>query len=327
MNDVVTVLHAVNRNDSINESWMAPASISRLARVTAALVLLSTLVPAATAQTPEDLILKAADGWPVHVSYFGAKRGKVNKESPIVVLLTAANGDEAGVTRRVWKNLAVHLQSRRFAVLSVDLRKHGDSLSDDDSRRVKTADYRNMVLYDMEAVKAFLLERHQEEQLNIRKLGIVTSGSSAMVAAAFAMNDWMKPPYPDAPTVADRTPRGQDVRAIVMISPHRTKGMNPSPIMQPLADPRMGIAIRIYHSSRKGDTSEQKFASQLYRMVKLKGDEYQDLRSIEARPASAEGFLRGRVAAGFQTELTEFLQTNLDDLVSPWTTRISKIDR
>jgi len=327
MSDVVTVLHATRRHIPAAESLVKSGYVAYRTRAIFFLALLAVLMPAAAAQTPEDLVLTAADGWPVHVSYFGAKRGKGNKESPIVILLTAANGDKAGVTRRVWKDLAAHLQSKRFAVLSVDLRKHGDSLSDDDSNRVKTSDYKNMVLYDMEAVKAFLLERHQEEQLNIRKLGIVTSGSSAMVAAAFAMNDWMKPPYPDAPTLEDRTPRGQDIRTIVMISPRRTKGINPSPIMKPLADPRMGIAIRIYHSSRESDTTEQKFASQLYRMVKLKGDEYQDLRSIEAEPASAEGFLHGRVAAGFQAELTEFLQENLDDLVSPWTTRISKIDR
>lgn len=282
-----------------------------------------------SAAEPENLILTAADGWPVHVSYYNSAAGRANKEASVVVLLTAANGGEGGVTRRVWNDLAVHLQKAGFVVLSVDLRKHGDSLWEGDNQKnankVRTSDYRDMVLRDMEAVKAFLLERHQAEELNVRKLALVTSGASGLVGAAFALNDWNKPPYKDAATLSERTPRGQDVRAIAMISPRRTKGFNAAKVMKPLANPSLGIAFRIYHSSR--DEDEKKIAEQLFKFVDLKGEEYDELRSIDAKPASAEGFLSGKVGRFFQEDLTKFLKVNLDELPSPWKSRISKLDR
>ncbi len=278
---------------------------------------------------PENLILTTADGWPVHVSYYNAAAGRANREASVVVLLTAANGDDAGVTRRVWNDLAVHLQQNGFVVVSVDLRKHGDSLleggNQKNANKFRTSDYRDMVLGDMEAVKAFLLERHQAQELNVRKLGLVTSGASGLVGAAFALNDWNKPPYTDAPTLSERTPRGQDVRAIVMISPGRTKGFSPAKVLKPLANPSLGIAFRFYHSSR--DEEEKKIAKQLFGFVDLKGEEYDGIRSIDEKPASAEGFLSGQVGQYFQTDLTAFLKSNLDGLPSPWKSRISKLDR
>jgi hypothetical protein len=281
------------------------------------------------ADEPENLILTAADGWPVHVSYYNTRSGRANKEASVVVLVTAANGDEAGVTRRVWNELAVHLQKNGFVVLSVDLRKHGDSLwegsNQKNANKVRTSDYRDMVLGDMEAVKAFLLQKHQAKELNVRKLGIVTSGASGLVGAAFALNDWSKPPYVDAPTLIDRTPRGQDVRAIVMISPRRTKGFNAAKVLKRLANPNLGIAIRIYHSSR--DEAEKKIAQQFCRFVDLKGEEYDGLRSIDEKPVSAESFLDGKTGQYFRPDLTAFLKTNLDELTSPWKSRISKLDR
>ncbi|MEO2034254.1 MAG: hypothetical protein ABGZ35_19430 [Planctomycetaceae bacterium] len=274
----------------------------------------------------QDRILIAADGWPIHVTYLEADKGK---EAPVVVLLTAANGNEKlEVTRKVWTELANHLHKNGFAVLSVDLRKHGDSqlegVVEKRQKKVMVVDYRNMVFGDMEAVKAFLLEMHEQEKLNIRKTAIVTSGASGLVGAAFALNDWNKPPYQDAPSLADRTPRGQDVRAMVMFSPRNTRGFNMAKILRPLSIPKLGIAFRIYHSSE--DEAEEKFAKKVFGFVDLKGEEYDQLRSIEAAPASGEGFLQGRVGQAVQSDLTQFLKTHLTELPSPWKSRKSALE-
>ncbi len=273
-----------------------------------------------------EYILEAADGWPIHVTYFQSEKGK---ESPVVVMLTAANGNEkTSLTRRIWKELAEHLQRRDYAVLTVDLRKHGDSVPDEivneRQKKVLNADYRNMVVGDMEAVKSFLMEKHQAEELNIRKMAIVAGGASGLVGAAFALNDWNRPPYQDAPRLIDRTPRGQDVRAIVMFSPLMTRGFNASRILRPLSDPTWEIAFRIYHSSQ--DKEEAKTAQRLFRFVDLKGEEYATLRSIEAAPASGEEFFEGRMAKPVQEDLAAFLQTNLKELSSPWRSRRSPLD-
>ena len=274
----------------------------------------------------QNRILTAADGWPIHVTYLESDKGK---EAPVVVLLTAANGNEKlEVTRKVWTELANHLQKNGFAVLSVDLRKHGDSKPEGDvgkkQKKVLVVDYRNMVIGDMEAVKAFLLEMHEEKKLNIRKTAIVTSGASGLVGAAFALNDWNKLPYQDAPTLAERTPRGQDVRAMVMFSPRNTRGFNMAKILRSLSKPKMGVAFRIYHSSE--DEAEEKFAKKVFALVDLKGEQYDQLRSIEAAPASEEGFLKGRVGKAVQSDLTEFLKTHLSELPSPWRSRKSALN-
>ena len=282
-------------------------------------------------QEPENLILTAADRWPIHISYYNAPAGRRSREWPVVVLITAANGSGDSLTRRVWDDLARHLVTNRFAVVSVDLRKHGDSLLEDGKsrkrNRVRNADYQDMVLLDMEAVKKFLLERHEAQELNIRKTGLVASGASGLVAAAFALNDWNRPPWPDAPTPAERTPRGQDVRAIVMISPRMTPGFSAAGILKPLARPEWKVAFRIYHSSREQSREEARTARRLYRLVDLRGEEYDDLRSIVARPASAEQFLNGPTGTVFRQDLTAWLRRNLDELQDPWRSRVSPLQR
>ncbi len=317
-------------NSSCRFGGIGTGAAHRLISWTLAAVCLSVVPVGVTAQDNDesnpDRILTAADGWPIHVTYLESTRGK---EAPVVVLLTAANGDlKSAVTRRIWTDLATHLQKNGFAVLSVDLRKHGDSVPNGKigkkTKRLRVVDYRNMVVGDMEAVKAFLLDLHEKKKLNVRKMAIVSSGASSLVGAAFALNDWKKPPYQDAPTLADRTPRGQDVRAIVMFSPRTTRGFNMAKILRPLSNPNWAIAFRIYHSSE--DRSEAKFAKNVFRFVDLKGEEYDELRSIEAAPASGEGFLEGRVGKAVQEDLTQFLKTHLSQLPSPWRSRRSALD-
>ena len=274
----------------------------------------------------DDYILTATDDWPIHVTYYKSSKGK---ESPVVVLLTAANGDpKSAVTRHIWKEMATDLQKRGFAVMAVDLRKHGDSLRSEKGptakrQKILAVDYRNMVVGDMEAVKAFLLERHEAEELNIRKLAIVSSCASCLVGAAFALNDWNKRPWQDAPQLADRTPRGQDVQAIVMFSPRKTRGFNSTKILKPLSTPRLGIAFRIYHSSK--NDAEEKTAKRLFRLLDLKGEEYDELRSIEAAPASGEEFLTGKIKPRVQEDVASFLKTNLVERPIPWRSRKSPL--
>ena len=140
--------------------------------------------------------LAASDGWPIRATYYESAAGK---ESPAVILLAGAEGPDRkdARNRRVWQNTAIALQKSGFAVLAVDLRKHGDSIPeatqpDSPLLRMAPADYVVMAAADMDAVKAFLLSEHQNGKLNIRKTGIVAVGSSAMVAAAATVADWCR---------------------------------------------------------------------------------------------------------------------------------------
>src|SRR5262245_15093825 len=98
---------------------------------------------------------------------------------------------------------------------------------------------------DMEAIKKLIYEEHQAEHLNMNKLGIVGPEMGGSVAAAFAALDWATEPDPDGQP-GFQTPRGQHVRAIVLISPQSSfHGLVMSKAITFLRDPRFGVAMLV----------------------------------------------------------------------------------
>src|SRR4029077_6102544 len=83
---------------------------------------------------------------------------------------------------------------------------------------LKQGDYEAMVELDMEAVKTFIHGEHQAGHLNMNKMGIVGPEMGASIAVAYAVLDWDKEPHDDGQP-GFQTPRGQDVRALALISP------------------------------------------------------------------------------------------------------------
>ncbi|MCX7386245.1 MAG: hypothetical protein NTX48_06215 [Planctomycetales bacterium] len=281
--------------------------------------------PPNTANTREE-ILAASDGWQIHTTYYESAAGK---ESPVIILLAGAEGPDKKDprNRRVWQNAAVALQKSGFAVLAVDLRKHGDSLPEGtapESLKMTAGEYVVMATFDIDAVKTFLLSEHQNEKLNIRKTGIVAVGSSAMVAAAATVADWEKKPYPDGPTLETSTPRGQDVRALIMYSPNSSvKGINSNTVMKAIK--ALPIAVHVIASKDVKDDARN--ADRIYKAVEIKGEKFKDARkhTIVAGELTAEGFLEGRFADPTNKDITEFLTKNLKELDMPWTSRKSRL--
>jgi hypothetical protein len=81
-----------------------------------------------------------------------------------------------------------------------------------DAARFETEDFAAMVLYDLEAVRSFLVEQNDAGLLNLNKLCVVGSGMGANVAVLWAARDWAMPP------LAVRK-QGQDVKALALLSP------------------------------------------------------------------------------------------------------------
>lgn len=269
-------------------------------------------------------ILNAA-GWPIHITYFPATAGK---ESPTVILLTSTDGpDKADArNRQVWEPTALMLQKAGFAVVTADLRKHGASVptssSDAKETSVKAAadDYTLMVAADMEVIKQFIMQEHTAEKLNAGKLGIVSMGSSAMVAAAFTIADWDKKPFPDGPTPALSTPRGQDVRALIAYSPSTTvKGINSTTILKALK----ALPVAVHIVSSKDNKDDLRSADKYFKAVDPKDEAYAEFRKITLVPGEirAERFLDARYAEVTNKDIVEFLSRNLKDLEKPWVSR------
>ena len=281
----------------------------------------------------ENRTVTTNDGWDIKMTYFESPAGK---ESPVVILLPGAEGLEESMTRKVWEGVAKALQRKGTAVVTADLRKHGDSAPDTEDAnprllRLGPNDYGLMATQDMEAIKAFLLNEHQREKLNIRKLGIAAAGSSCMVSAAFAANDWLKKPWPDAPTFAQRTPKGQDVRAIMMLSPKSpVKGLNTTAVIKQVADPAKQIAVHIYYNP--ADRAEKKAADSVFRFLALKKTPDQQPRQLKEGPPekkySAEGLLTAKDKSGnvvMEKYIGDFFQAYLKMREDPWKTRTSKL--
>jgi pimeloyl-ACP methyl ester carboxylesterase len=273
--------------------------------------------------TSEDKSLFAKDGAEIKITYFKSNAGQ---DAAVVVMLHGKGGN-----RLIWKGYAEALQKADFAVVTVDLRGHGESTGGsggtaggkkNESSAPKGKDYANMVGLDMEAVKKFLFEEHQKKQLNMNKLGIVAADISTPVAIAYAELDWEKKPYDDAPTLALGTPRGQDVQALVLLSPEATApGLNVTKsvgVIRVLARPvLLGVG-----SKTKADLTA---ANKLYDLLAPKKEEQAHIE-IHRYDTPLEGTNLLGKNFGIEKHMFDFLNKHLKDYKSDWRDRRNKLD-
>ena len=180
--------------------------------------------PAATAakegdsdKLPESLVvpLETRDGLQMELTYYASTKVKDKKGKDVVpiVMLHGWKGSSADMA-----GLALSMQMLGHAVIVPNLRGHGTStrIRNDakpiDQALMKKADFDAMVSQDMEAVKRFLIEKNNAQELNIEKLCVVGADMGALVAMNWAVLDWS---IPDLLTGK----QGKDVKALVLISP------------------------------------------------------------------------------------------------------------
>jgi dienelactone hydrolase len=297
--------------------------MSRFGITLAALVAISAIAPNADAQTKdsEDVRLTTPNGVKLSATYFESSKGK---ESPVIVMLHGEGGN-----RKKWAKIAAGLQAKEYAVLTVDLRKHGDSAGasdSDDGIKLKPADYQGMFSDDMEAVKVFLMERHQAGELNVRKTGIVGVGAISGVALGAAAVDWLRKPYFDGPPSA-RTPRGQDVQTVVLISPDATvKGLNLNAYVKTAKAGTVKFMVVV----GKKDKAKKKSADKLIKMMKggIKKEDVEDRVVLFEFDTKLNGEM---MVAKDNSQILELLKrfhdSRLETVDQPWRDRRSKLDR
>jgi pimeloyl-ACP methyl ester carboxylesterase len=299
--------------------------------------------PALPAQPQEgnrvERVLPTGDDWQVYITYYTAlvpeQKESIAKNTPVIVLL---HGDKEN--RLVWegeKGLAPRLQREGFAVITVDLRKHGQSTNvgrasgdspaggkSTEGTNIQSIDYQNMVDEDLEAVKKFIFEQNQAKRLNMNKIGIIAAESSAAVAVCFAANDWLKDPFDDAASDDMKTPRGQDVRALVLLSPpQKTKGLQFAEALAKVRTPDYNVAfLTLYGKLNKADTAAINTHKKLFANTKANKD--------RIYLVGYKTNLRGTdlLGKGIDAEATiiEFFKLHLKDLKdSEWRDRQSRL--
>ncbi len=196
------------------------------ATVACGLILTLTCARSATAQEkppekplpPQVVSLKTTDNKTLAATFYPSRAGK---DAPAVILLHAHGG-----TRNELDTLARALQLEGSAVIVPDLRGHGDSTLG--IKDLRADDYADMVRRDLESVKGFLMQKNNEGELNIERLGIVGVEMGSTLALNWAVLDWSWPRLATGK-------QGQDVKALALISPEWSfKGMR---INEAVVDP------------------------------------------------------------------------------------------
>ncbi len=212
---------------------------------------------------PEEVTLTTKDGVKIKASYYASD---LRKDAVPVVML-----HDYKESRAVFNRFAESLQSSpdgsrpSHAVLTVDLRGHGESTTvqrpngqtiEIDVTRLGKQDFRNMVRYDMEAVRKLLVKKNDAGELNLNKLCLLGSGMGANVATAWSAVDW------SAPRLANRK-QGQDVKGLVLVSPDW--GYHGLPMLKPLRHPGVSQAISMLIIYGKEDRKSEKSAETIFK--------------------------------------------------------------
>ena len=236
----------------------------RFPNLTVSVILFFSVAPLVSAQSsravePEDVKLTTKDGVRLGATYYASNMGK--KAVPVVML------HDYKESRAVYHALAQQLQNPTeanqdsHAILTVDLRGHGDSTSaQDDFRgrsveieadRLKTEDFRDMVTYDMEAVRKFLVTKNDAGELNLNKLCLLGSGLGANVATSWSAVDWSAPELP-------RIKQGQDVKGLFLASPKlKAHGLS---LIKPLKQPGVQREVSLFVVYGEGSSKAKKDA-------------------------------------------------------------------
>ncbi|MEE2825992.1 MAG: hypothetical protein VYE64_05145 [Planctomycetota bacterium] len=206
---------------------------------------------------PETVFLVTKDGVELRAQWFP---GKPDKNSVPVILLHDWNGN-----RKDLYGLAEYLHRERgCSVIVPDLRGHGDSVSIKNSDEViKRAKFRKNdflgFVEDIETCKRFLVSKNNYGELNIDLLVVGAVGKLCPFVVDYALRDWTWEPLAGVK-------QGQDVKAIVMISPERKfKNATMSPAFKiPLISGRNAEPLPIYLTWGKRNSLSEREGKSIY---------------------------------------------------------------
>lgn len=274
------------------------------------------------------------DGFPIHITYFPVTEemypNNTMDQAPVVVMLHGTDGSRLFWDRASRPNtqggkpFAEAVNSLGIAVITVDLRQHGESVVEGQEQTLRPVDYPKMVAGDLLAVKKFIFDEHQAHHLNMNKMGIIAMEMSAPLALAFATADWQTTPHRDGPGGSFGTPRGQDVRSLILISPDQSAGrINNNPSINYLKDPAFGIDFLFIAGAE--DEVDDGTTQELYDAVSRQNTENCVLLEPMTSARGEDLFLNN--SARIEPEILRFLDEHLKTVESEWINRLSRYER
>jgi pimeloyl-ACP methyl ester carboxylesterase len=276
----------------------------------------------------------AGDGFPIHITYLPVTEdmypNNTMDQAPVVVMLHGTDGSRLFWDRASRPNtqgglpFAEAVNALGIAVVTVDLRQHGESIVEGQEQTLRPVDYPKMVAGDLVAVKKFIFDEHQAHRLNMNKTGIIAMEMSAPLALAFATEDWRTLPFRDGPGGSFGTPRGQDVRSLIVISPDQSAGtINNNRSINFLKDPAFDISFMFIAGAE--DDIDDGTAEGLYDLVARQNSENCILLEPMTNARGEDLFLNN--SARIEPEILRFLDENLKTVESEWINRLSRYDQ
>jgi pimeloyl-ACP methyl ester carboxylesterase len=255
---------------------------------------------------------------PIHLTYLPGTNGR---ESVPVVLLHMYKGD-----RHEMESLGLFLQKEGFAVIMPDLRGHGQSTMVTGSDRKLDAatmppqQFTSMITHDMEAVKRYIVARHNDGQLNVDKLCLVGAEMGAVVAVNWAAQDWS---WADLQGVK----QSKDVRALVLLSPQRqfkNLSMGQALNFPPIRDV-LSFFIIVGAEDVPGVAAARMIAQQLER-TRPKPTKLEEktvfLQDSDLKTKLIGSKLLGEKSLGIESVIAEFLKLRVvNQPFEPWKSR------
>ncbi len=267
--------------------------------------------------------LSTADGWNIPITYYESPAGE---DAAVVILLHGENENQL-----VWQKngMAARLQAENFAVITCDMRKHGNAKPqrDDPNKELTAIDYKAMAsasnISELEVIQGFLFKEHQAKKLNMAKLAIVAAENMVPVVLNWAANDWTKKPYQDAPALAAMTPRGQTVRGLVLLSPkENVPGLSSAKPLLFFRTKFPGAVSFLFINGTKDSSARD--VRTMYKQINIEktGTVFKD-----SYPTALSGTdLLGRVPKSDALTLG-FLKKQVQDLKIDWRDRRSRLER
>jgi pimeloyl-ACP methyl ester carboxylesterase len=181
---------------------------------------------------PREVELTTKDNVGIRAGYFPAIKSNTPNQGKdaITVLIVHEWKGQA----RPYQQLCFALQNAGFAVLIPEFRGHGGSRDYTDPAgvtkrfniaRMSKRDIENIIRFDLETSKGFLKEENNKGNLNLNALVVLGVQEGCVLAAHWAQRDW------NFPSVG-RIKQGQDVKALIMISPEKQiKGLALDPML------------------------------------------------------------------------------------------------
>ena len=208
-------------------------------------------------ENPETVVLVTKDNVELRAEWFPGKPGKTTV--PVILI-----HDWAGNRKDLYSMADYLHREKGFSVIVPDLRGHGQSISRKNSdKEIKAQDFRKNdfigILEDIEACKRFLVAKNNLGEVNIDLLVIGVVGKMSPFAVDYTLRDWQWTPLAGVK-------QGQDVKAVVMISPEkRFKSASMTPAFRiPLISGKNAEPIPMFLTWGKGHSLTSREGQSIY---------------------------------------------------------------